>query len=94
MHDKLQALLTRLRFDGMAAALDAELERAEQEATAAPELLYRLLCAEAASQRRKSLATALSRRGCRGIGRSRASPSKSSQASTGGRSKRWPGSTS
>jgi DNA replication protein DnaC len=56
MHDKLQTLLTRLRFDGMAAALDAELERAEQLATPAPELLYRLLAAEAASQRQKSLA--------------------------------------
>jgi DNA replication protein DnaC len=56
MRDKLQTLLTRLRFDGMAAALDKELERAEQEATPASELVYRLLCAEAASQRQKSLA--------------------------------------
>jgi len=56
MRDKLQTLLARLRFDGMAAALDKELERAEQEATPASELLYRLLCAEAASQRQRSLA--------------------------------------
>jgi DNA replication protein DnaC len=56
MRDKLQALLTRLRFDGMAAALDSELERAEQEGTTAPELLYRLLCEEASSQRQRSLA--------------------------------------
>jgi DNA replication protein DnaC len=56
MRDKLQTLLARLRFDGMAAALDAELERAEQEATPGPELIYRLLCAEAASQRQRSLA--------------------------------------
>jgi DNA replication protein DnaC len=56
MRDKLQTLLARLRFAGMAAALDKELERAEQEATPAPELIYRLLCAEAASQRQKSLA--------------------------------------
>jgi DNA replication protein DnaC len=56
MRDKLQTLLARLRFDGMAAALDAELERAEREATPAPELLYRLISAEDASQRQKSLA--------------------------------------
>jgi len=56
MRDKLQTLLARLRFDGMAAALEAELERAEREATPAPELIHRLLCAEAASQRQRSLA--------------------------------------
>jgi DNA replication protein DnaC len=55
MRDKLQTLLTRLRFDGMAAALEGELERAEREATPGPELIYRLLCAEAASQRQRSL---------------------------------------
>src|SRR5215813_3374574 len=56
MRDKLQTLLTRLRFDGMAAVLDKELERAEREATPASELIHRLLCAEAASQRQRSLA--------------------------------------
>src|SRR5690349_21642068 len=56
MRDKLQTLLARLRFDGMAAALEAELERAEREATPGPELIHRLLCAEAASQRERSLA--------------------------------------
>lgn len=56
MRDKLQALLTRLHFDGMAAALEGELERAEREATPACEVIYRLLCAEAASQRQRSLA--------------------------------------
>ena len=56
MRDKLQALLTRLQFDGIAAALDAELERAEREATPASEVIHRLLCAEAASQRQRSLA--------------------------------------
>jgi hypothetical protein len=56
MRDELQTLLARLRFDGMAAALDCELERAEREATPAPELIHRLLCAEAASQRQRSLA--------------------------------------
>jgi DNA replication protein DnaC len=56
MRDELQTLLARLRFDGMAAALDAELERAEREGTPAPELIHRLLCAEAVSQRQRSLA--------------------------------------
>jgi DNA replication protein DnaC len=56
MRDKLQALLAQLRFHGMTEALDAEIERAEREATPAFELLYRLLCAEAASRRQRSLA--------------------------------------
>ena len=56
MRDELQTLLARLRFDGMAAALDGELERAEREGTPAPELIRRLLCAEAVSQRQRSLA--------------------------------------
>jgi hypothetical protein len=56
MRDKLPALLAQMRFNGIAAVLDVELGRAEQEATPAPELLYRLLCAEAASQRQRSLA--------------------------------------
>jgi DNA replication protein DnaC len=56
MRDKLQDLLAQLRFHGMAAALDAEIERAEREATPAAELLYRLLCEEAASRRQRSLA--------------------------------------
>src|SRR5215470_12254151 len=56
MRDKLQALLASMRFDGMAAALDGELERAEREGTTGPELLYRLLSVEAASLRQRSLA--------------------------------------
>jgi len=56
MRDKLQDLIAQLRFHGMAAALDAEIERAEREATPASELLYRLLCEEAASRRQRSLA--------------------------------------
>jgi DNA replication protein DnaC len=56
MGDKLQDLLAQLRFHGMAAALDGEIERAEREATPASELLYRLLCEEAASRRQRSLA--------------------------------------
>mgnify|MGYP001578390454 FL=1 len=54
--DELRTLLAQMRFNGMARALDAELERAEREATPAPELLSRLLRAEAAYRREKSLA--------------------------------------
>ena len=56
MHDKLRALIAQLRLHGMADALDAEIERAEREDIAAPELLYRLLSQEAASRRERSLA--------------------------------------
>jgi DNA replication protein DnaC len=56
MRDKLRALIDQLRLHGMADALDAELARAEREAIAAPELLYRLLGQEAASRRERSLA--------------------------------------
>jgi DNA replication protein DnaC len=56
MRDKLQELLAQLRFHGMAAALDAEIERADREATPGTELLYRLLTEEAAFRRQRSLA--------------------------------------
>ena len=56
MHDKLQQLLTELRFNGMAHALDTELERAEREATPVSDTLYRLLVQEAAQRRERSLA--------------------------------------
>lgn len=56
MRNKLQELLTQLRFHGMAAALDAETAHAEREASPASEFLYRLLCEEAASRRQRSLA--------------------------------------
>ena len=54
--DQLHKLLAQLRFHGMARALDVELERAEREATPAAELIYRLLSAEAAYRRERSLA--------------------------------------
>jgi len=56
MRDQLQTLLAQLRFHGMAAALDDEIGRAEREAAPAAELLHRLLNAEAASRRQRSLA--------------------------------------
>jgi DNA replication protein DnaC len=56
MRDQLQLLLAKLRFHGMASALDAELARAERDAVPPAELLHRLLTAEAASRRERSLA--------------------------------------
>jgi DNA replication protein DnaC len=56
IRDKLQTLLAELRFHGMAGVLDAEMERAEREATPGPELVYRLLSQEAAFRRERSLA--------------------------------------
>ena len=61
MRDKLRALIQQLRLHGMEDALDAEIERAEREAIAAPELLYRLLSEEAASRRERSLAYRLTK---------------------------------
>jgi DNA replication protein DnaC len=54
--DQLHTLLKQLRLNGMAGALDAELDRTEREATAGPELIYRLLSEQAAYQRERSLA--------------------------------------
>lgn len=56
MLDKVRALIAQLRFDGMAAALDSELERAERDGVRAVELLYHMLREEAASKRQRSLA--------------------------------------
>jgi len=54
--EALRTVLAQLRFNGMARALDAELDRAEREATPAPEVLSRLLTEEAAYRRERSLA--------------------------------------
>lgn len=56
MRDKIEKLLTELRFNGMARAFETELDRAEREATPVPETLYRLLVQEAAYRRERSLA--------------------------------------
>ena len=56
MREELHRLLAQLHFHGMDRALEAELDRAEREATPAPELLARLLRAEAAHRRERSLA--------------------------------------
>jgi DNA replication protein DnaC len=56
MREQIHAQLTQLRLRGMAAALEAELDRAEQEGAPAAEVVGRLLAAEAAERREKSLA--------------------------------------
>jgi DNA replication protein DnaC len=59
MRDQLKTLLEELRFNGISHVLDAELDRAEREATAVPELILRLLNAEVAHRREKRLASRL-----------------------------------
>lgn len=54
--EELQALLHELHLEGLARALDTELDRAEREATAVAEVLQRLLSEQAAFQRERSLA--------------------------------------
>lgn len=56
MIDQLRTLLTQLRFRGMEAALDAEIERAERDNLSAVDLLHRMLLEEASSKRQRSLA--------------------------------------
>jgi len=56
MRDQLHELLGRLRLRGIERSLDAELERAEREASPPAEVLYRLLCEEEAVRREASLA--------------------------------------
>jgi DNA replication protein DnaC len=59
MHEKLRTQLGQLRLHGMERVLEAEIERAEREATSGPEFLERLLIEEAAYQRERSLACRL-----------------------------------
>lgn len=56
MREQLHQQLTQLRLRGMAAALDAELERAEREGAPPAEVIGRLLAAEEAQRRERSLA--------------------------------------
>ena len=56
MRNELHALIEGLKLRGVGRVLDAELERAEREATPAPEVLYRLLVEEDAYRRERSLA--------------------------------------
>jgi DNA replication protein DnaC len=56
MRDQLHALIDSMRLHGLARVLDAELDRAERDGVATPELLYRLLSEEAGYRRERSLA--------------------------------------
>ncbi|WP_291993701.1 IS21-like element helper ATPase IstB [Candidatus Accumulibacter sp. ACC003] len=60
MRERLKALLGQMRWSGMAAVLDEELDLAERQGTPVPEVLFRLLGAEDAARREKSLAYRLS----------------------------------
>jgi DNA replication protein DnaC len=56
MREQIHEQLTQLRLRGMAAALDAELERAERDGAPPAEVIGRLLAAEVAARREKHLA--------------------------------------
>jgi DNA replication protein DnaC len=59
--EALHALLAELNFKGMAGVLDTELERAERQASPAAEVVQRLLAAQTAYQRERSLANRVAR---------------------------------
>lgn len=56
MRDQLHEQLAQLRLRGIDAALEAELDRAEREASPPSEVLWRLLAGEQGHRREKSLA--------------------------------------
>ena len=56
MRDSIREQLAGLRLRGIAAALDAELDRAEAKGSPASEVLWRLFTAEEAHRRERSLA--------------------------------------
>ncbi|HYN58735.1 MAG TPA: ATP-binding protein, partial [Rubrivivax sp.] len=56
MRKLIHEQLTQLRLRGMAAALEAELDRAEREGASPAEVISRLLAAEEAERREKRLA--------------------------------------
>src|SRR3990172_9698991 len=56
MREQIHEQLAHLRLRGIDAALDAELDRAEAEGSPAAEVLWRLLAAEEAHRRERSLA--------------------------------------
>src|SRR5262245_66636053 len=58
MLEELRGLIAQLRFRGMEAALDAEIERAERDRVVPFELLYRMLAEEAASKRQRKIGRA------------------------------------
>ena len=56
MREPLKALIAQMRWSGIARVLDEELDLAERQGTPVPEVLLRLLSAEDAARREKSLA--------------------------------------
>jgi len=56
MREQIHELLARLRLRGIDGALEAELDRAEKEGSPPAQVLYRLLAAEEAARRERSLA--------------------------------------
>src|SRR3989304_5679947 len=56
MRDQIHEQLARLRLRGIDAVLDAELDRAEAEGSPPSEVIWRLLAAQEAHRREKSLA--------------------------------------
>lgn len=56
MRKKIDQLLTDLRLKGMAKVLNRELDRAQKEGSAVPEVIYRLLMEEYAYRQERSLA--------------------------------------
>jgi DNA replication protein DnaC len=59
MRNELRTLIETLKLRGMAGVLDAELDRAEREASPLAEVIYRLLAQEEAHRRERSLANRL-----------------------------------
>ena len=55
MNDKLHDILERLRLNGMAEALDQQIEKAEKEGTPVSQFLYALLMEEQAYRQNKNL---------------------------------------
>jgi DNA replication protein DnaC len=55
MREPLKALIAQMRWAGMERVLDEELDLAERQGTPVPEVLFRLLRAEEAARREKSL---------------------------------------
>lgn len=56
MREPLKALIAQMRWSGIERVLDEELDLAERKGTPVPEVLFRLLRAEDAARREKSLA--------------------------------------
>ena len=56
MRERLRALIEQMRCSGIARVLDEELDAAERQGSPVAEVVFRLLSAEDAARREKSLA--------------------------------------